>query len=181
MDLSTIAMERGCVLEQTRSRSAIVSCVDDETALAAMPPCEHAIAVRIATDEIWLVGPASHADAILAHAERHLDRAGSYGVATNVTDAWSVLTVSGSDVTRVWERLSENALPVERPGFTQGAIAFISGKAIVFGDRIVFITPAPQAHHLEHRISTGCADLSPRVTEDRDLTIEPTAGLAGTR
>lgn len=94
---------------------------------------------------------------------------------TNVTDAWSVLTVSGPDVTRLWERLSENARPVERPGFTQGAIAFISAKAIVFNDRIVFFTPAPQGYHLEHRIRTGCADLRPELTEDRDLAIEPTA------
>jgi hypothetical protein len=160
----------------------IVSCVDDETALVAMPPCEHAIAVRIASDEIWLVGPASQADAILAHAQRHLDRPGSYGVATNVTDAWSVITVSGSGVIRVWERLSENALPVERPGFTQGAIAFIGAKAIVFDDRIVFFTPAPQSHHLEQRIVRGCADLSPHLTEDRDLAIEPAVrGKAGTR
>jgi hypothetical protein len=170
------------VLEQTRSRSVIVSCTDDDTALTAMPPCQHAIAVRIASDEIWLVGPASHAAAILAHAERHLDRPGSYGVATNVTDGWSVLTVSGSDVTHVWERLSENPLPVERPGFTQGAIAFIGAKAIVFNDRIVFFTPAPQGYHLEHRILTGCADLSPHVTEDRDLAIEPAVdSKAGTR
>lgn len=147
-----------------------------------MPACEHAISVKIASDETWLVGPASHGDAILAHAERHLARPGSYGVVTNVTDAWSVLTVSGPDVARVWERLSENALPVERPGFTQGAIAFISAKAIVFDDRIVFFTPAPQGYHLDHRIRTGCADLGPEMTEDRDLGIEPTAGRkAGTR
>jgi hypothetical protein len=170
------------VLERTRSRSVIVSCLDDEAVLAAMPACEHAIAVRIAADEIWLVGPASQSDAILAHATRHLDRSGSYGVVTNVTDAWSVLTVSGTDVTRLWERFSENALPVERPGFTQGAIAFVGGKAIVFGDRIVFFTPAPQGHHLEHRILTGCADLLPQLTADRDLAIEPAAGRkAGTR
>jgi hypothetical protein len=161
------------VLEQTRSRSVIISCADADTALAAMAPCAHAMAVRVASDETWLVGPASYADAILAHAHRHLDRPGSYGVATNITDAWSVLTVSGPDVTRVWERLSENPLPIERPGFTQGAIAFIGAKAIVFTDRIVFFTPAPQGHHLEHRIVTGCADLSPQWTDDRDLAIDP--------
>lgn len=146
-----------------------------------MPSCEHAVAVKIAADETWLVGPASNRDAILAHAEQHLGRPGSYGVATNVTDAWSVLTVSGPDVTRLWERLSENPLPVERPGFTQGAIAFVSAKALVFSDRIVFFTPAPQGYHLEHRIRTGSADLRPELTEDRDLVIEPTDGRkAGT-
>jgi hypothetical protein len=182
MGLSTIAKERGSVLEYTRSRSVIVSCADDETALTALPPCDQAIAVRIAGDETWLVGPASHADAILAHAQRHLDRPGSYGVVMNVTDAWSVLTVSGSDVTRVWERLSENPLPVERPGFTQGAVAFVGAKAMVFTDRIVFFTPAPQGHHLEHRIRTGCADLSPQLTDDRDLAIEAAIERkAGTR
>jgi len=170
------------VLERTRSRSVIVSCLDDEAALATMPPCAHAIAVRIASDEIWLVGPASRAEPILAHAQRHLDRPGGYGVATNVTDAWSVMTVSGSDVTRLWERLSENPLPVERPGFAQGAIAFVGAKAIVFDDRIVFFTPAPQGYHLEQRIMRGCADLSPQVTEDRDLAIEPAvAWKAGPR
>ena len=164
------------MLEVTRSRSVIVSCLDDETALATMPACPSAIVVRIAADEIWLAGPASERDAILAHTRRHLERPDSYGVTTNVTDGWSVLTVSGSDVTRVWERFSENAPPTERPGFTQGAIAFVGTKAIVFRDRIVFFTPAPQGHHLEHRLLTDCADLSPQLTADRDLSIEPEAG-----
>ena len=164
------------MLELTRSRAVIVSCLDDETALPAMPACAHAIDVRIAADETWLIGPASQRDAIVAHAERHLGRPRSYGLATDVTDAWSVLTVFGSDVARVWERLSENALPEERPGFSQGAIAFISAKAIVFSDRIVFFTPAPQGYHLQQRIQMGCADLSPHVSAERDLSIEPAAG-----
>lgn len=170
------------MLELTRSRLAIISCLDDETALAAMPACESAMTVRIAPDEIWLLGPASRSDAILVHAQRHLDRPGSYAVITDVTDAWSVLTVSGVDALRVWERFSENPAPVERPGFTQGAVAFVGAKAIVFSDRIVFFTPAPQGHHLEHRILTGCADLSPRLSADRDLSIEPaTEWRAGSR
>lgn len=164
------------MLELTRSRSAIVSCLDDETALGAMPACESAIALRIAPDEIWFVGAASRSDAILAHARRHGDRPGAHALITDVTDGWSVLTVSGADVTRVWERLSENPAPVERPGFSQGAIAFVGAKAIVFSDRIIFFTPAPQSHHLEHRILIGCADLWPQLAADRDLSIEPAAG-----
>lgn len=168
------------MLDLTRSRSAIVSCLDDDAALAALPACASALAVRIARDEMWLVGPASRSDAILDHARRHLDRPGSYAVITDVTDAWSVLTVSGPEVTRVWERFSENPPPVERPGFTQGAIAFVSAKTIVFSDRIVFFTPAPQGHHLQHRILTGCADLSPRLTADRELSIEAVLRTSGT-
>lgn len=75
----------------------------------------------------------------------------------------------------VWERFSENAAPVQRPGFSQGAIAFVAARAIVFDDRIIFVTPAPQGHHLEHRILHGCLDLQPQMTEPRELWLAGTS------
>ena len=167
------------MLELTRLRATIISCVDDEAALGAMPVCAAAFKARIAADEVWLIGPARLASVIADHARRHLDQPGSYGVVIDVTDAWSALSVRGSGVVLVWQRFSENALPIERPGFSQGAVAFIGARAIVFDDCIVFFTPAPQGHHLEHRILRGCADLEPRMSEPRELSLEP-GGAAGT-
>ena len=164
------------MLELTRSRAAIISCLNDEATLRVMPACAGAFKVRIASDEVWLIGPAALASVMTAHAQQHLNQPGSYGAITDVTDAWSVLSVRGSDVMCVWERFSENALPTERPGFSQGAIAFVAAKAIVFNDRIAFFTSAPQGHHLEHRILNGCRDLEPQMTEARELSLEAGAG-----
>ncbi len=169
--------ERDSVLELTQSRAAIISCLDDEATLCAMPACGDAFIVRIASDEAWVIGPASRAPVVAAHARRHCDQPGSYGVITDVTDAWSVLSVRGVGVMSVWERLSENAPPLTRPGFSQGAIASVQAKAILFDDRILFVTPAPQGHHLVHRILHGCADLEPQMTEARELALE--VGEAG--
>lgn len=161
------------MLELTSSRAVIVSCLDEPGALDAMPDAAGAFKARIAPDELWLVGPAGSAAAVMAHALKHLERPGSYGVVTDVTDAWSVLTVTGSDVLTVWSRFSENALPAARPAFVQGAVAFVAAKAIVFDSLIHFFTPAPQGHHLPHRILHGCADLSPRETDAREFVLRP--------
>jgi hypothetical protein len=170
------------VLELARSQSVIVSCLDDPDALDAMPPVGGAFTARIAPDELWLIGPASSTEALMAHATQHLERPGGYGIVTNVTDAWSVLTVSGAGMATVWERFSENPMPANRPGFHQGAIAFVAAKAIVCSSLIHFFTPAPQGHHLPQRILHGCADQSPRLTGACEFSLEPGGTVeAGTR
>ena len=158
------------MLELTASRAAIVSCLDEGHVLDGMPDFEGAFKARTAADELWLIGPASSAAALLAHAARYLASAASHGLAVDLSDGWSVLTVRGSEVRLVWERFSENPIPEGRPVLVQGAVATVATKAIVFDTHIHFLNPAPLGYHLPSRILNGCADLAPHTT--------PPAGFA---
>jgi hypothetical protein len=130
---------------------------------------------------MWLIGPASSAAVLMAHAEDHLRRAGTSGLAVDLSDGWSALTVHGDVTDRVWERFSENAVPADRPAFVQGAVAGVAAKAIVVDSLIHFLVPAPQRHHLPHRILHGCADLSPRMLDAADFVLHPGTPAAGVR
>ena len=159
------------MLELTPSRAAIVSCLDEGGVLDGMPDFPGAFKARTAPDELWLIGPASSAAALLAHAGRHLEGAASHGLAADLSDGWSVLTVRGSEVSLVWERLSENPIPEGRPVLVQGAVAMVATKAIVFDTHIHFVNPAPLGYHLPRRILNGCADLAPRLTPSAEFAL----------
>lgn len=166
------------MLEIIHSRTAIVSCMDERGVLDGMPDFVGAFKARTAPDELWLIGPASSAGALLAHASGHLGRAGSSGLAVDVSDGWSVLTVRGAGTAQVWERFSENPIPAGRPAFVQGAVAAVPTKAVVFDSLIHFLIPAPLGYHLPHRILHGCADLAPRMADPADFVLHPTATAA---
>ncbi len=159
------------MLELTASRAAIVSCLDERHVLDGMPDFEGAFKARTAADELWLIGPASSAAALLAHAGRYLASASSHGLAVDLSDGWSVLTVRGSEVPLVWERFSENPVPEGRPVLVQGAVATVATRAIVFDTHIHFINPAPLGYHLPNRILNGCADLAPRLTPPAEFAL----------
>src|SRR5438105_807774 len=86
---------------------------------------------RVAPDELLLIGPAAAANDLLLQASQHLQRVDPDAIAIDLSDAWTVWTVRGSDVGQVWARLSENRLPKERPAFIQGAVASVGCKAIM--------------------------------------------------
>lgn len=159
------------MLELTASRAGIVSCLDERGVLDGMPDFPGAFKARTAPDELWLVGPASSAGAMLAHAGRHLESAASHGLAVDLSDGWSVLTVRGQEVPLVWERFSENPIPAGRPVLVQGAVAMVATKAIVFDTHIHFLNPAPLGYHLPRRILSGCPDLSPRLTPPAEFEL----------
>jgi len=159
------------VLDVTPARAVIVSCLDESAVLDGMPDFAGAFTARVAPDELWLIGPASAATALTAHATDHLNRAGSFGLVVDVTDGWSVLSVRGDCAALVWQRFSENLLPAARPSFVQGAVAAVATRAIVCDSTIHFMMPAPLGHHLPHRILRGCADLSPRMNDFAEFAL----------
>jgi hypothetical protein len=169
------------VLEIIPARAVIVSCMDEPHVLDGMPDHAGAFKARIAPDELWLVGPAGAAAEVMAHANGYLSGAGSFGLAMDVTDGWSVLTVKGDGTMQVWARFSENQIPAERPAFVQGAVAAVATRAIVFDAVIHFMCPAPLRHHLPQRILRGCADLSPRLLDAAEFVLTPGTTEAGGR
>jgi hypothetical protein len=159
------------VVEVTESRASIIACLDTEEVLDGLPDHGGAFRARVACEELLLIGAATAAAELLAYATAYLERAGSSGLAVDVTDAWSVCTVSGADAAEVWARLSENRLPDERPAFVQGAVASVPAKTIAGDDEIHVITPSNLGHHVPHRIFGVCRDLAPQAGAPRQFTV----------
>jgi len=166
------------VLDVAEARVSIIACLDRAEVLDCLPDHTAAFRARVAPEELLLVGPATAAGDLLAHAVTHLERAGSSGLAIDVTDAWSVCTVVGEEVPQVWARLSENRLPDDRPAFVQGAVASIPAKAIVGDDQIHVLTPSNLGHHVPHRILEACRDLAPNMSAPRQFALRGVAPTA---
>jgi hypothetical protein len=167
------------VVEITESRAAIIACLDAAEVLDRIPGHAGAFRARVAPEELLLVGPATAAADLLAHATGFLERAGSSGLAMDVTDAWSVCTVAGADAAEVWARLSENRLPDERPAFVQGAVASVPAKTIAGDGEIHVLTPSNLGHHLPHQIFGQCRDLAPQAGTPRPFAVRCAAGSNG--
>ncbi len=159
------------MVEVTESRAAIIACLDTAEVLDRIPDRGGAFHARVADEELLLIGAATAAAEILAYATAYLERAGSSGLAVDVTDAWSVCTVSGADAAEVWARLSENRLPDERPAFVQGAVASVPAKTIAGDAEIHVITPSNLGHHVPHRIFGVCRDLAPQAGAPRQFAL----------
>jgi|SRR5579862_3540742 len=168
-------MVRDSVLEIRPSRAAIILCMGDAKLWDTVSPAPNATVCRIARDERWLIGPARSAGELLAWAVAQTATMGPAACAVDVTDGWAVWTITGSGIEEVWVRLSENQVPPGRPAFVQGAVATIPAKALVQDGCIHFFTPSPLGHHLPLRIQEACPDLSPRIQEAADLTIDAAA------
>jgi hypothetical protein len=169
------------VVEITESRAAIIACLDTAEVLDRIPDHGGAFRARVSREELLLIGAATAAADLLAYATAYLGRAGSSGLAVDVTDAWSVCTVSGADAGEVWARLSENRLPEERPAFVQGAVASVPAKTIAGDAEIHVITPSNLGHHVPHRIFGMCRDLAPQAGAPRQFAlrcVEPAAAAA---
>jgi hypothetical protein len=136
--------------------------------------------VEVAPDERWLVGPGAQQAELLARCQASAAAAGLEALAVDVSDAWSVCTIEGTQADEMWVRLSENPLPSTRPAFVQGALATIPGKAIIEDRRIHCFTPSPLGHHLPRRVLEACADLKPQIQSAGDLTLggTPRPGMA---
>lgn len=159
------------MVEITESQAAIIACLDTAQVLDGMPSHGGAFRARVAGEELLLIGGSAAAAELLAYATAYLERAGSSGLAVDVTDAWSVCTVSGADVAEVWARLSENRLPDERPAFMQGAVASVPAKTIAGDGEIHVLTPSNLGHHLPHRIFGLCRDLAPQAGTPRQFAL----------
>jgi hypothetical protein len=163
------------VVEVTESQAAIIACLDTAAVLDGMPAKPVAFRARVAPEELLLIGPAAAAAELLAYATACLERAGSAGLAIDVSDAWSVCTVAGADAGEVWARLSENRLPDARPAFVQGAIASIPAKTIAGDGEIHMLTPSNLGHHVPHQVFAQCRDLAPQAGTPRPFALRRAA------
>lgn len=161
------------MLEIHCSQTAVISCRDEATVLNGMPQWDGIFPGRVAPDEVLLIGPASAKNELLQHASQHLRQAGSFGVAVDMSDAWTVWTIIGEKAGHVWAMLSQNPIPKERPAFVQGAVASVPGKAIILNSTIHCLTPSPLGHHLPHRILHAGREFDPHLVEPGEFTLHP--------
>lgn len=147
------------MLDLIPAEASVVACLADRETLDGLAS-RHRSAVRVAPDELWLIGPRAGRTDLLTAAR---DQLGSRGLAVDQTDGWAVWTVEGDDRLEIIRRLMFAAVPDHRPAFVQGAITGVGGKVLYESGRLHLFVPAPVGHHVIDRIVTVGADLAPVI------------------
>ena len=81
-------------------------------------------------------------------------------VVLDVTDGWTVLTLSGDRVRDAFAQLSALRLPDD--GFVQGDVARVPARVLVEPDGLRILVPAMWGDQLRSRILARCANLGIR-------------------
>jgi sarcosine oxidase gamma subunit len=160
------------VLELIATDAAIIACHAPGGALDGVGAPAGAVALRIAPDELWLVGPLEARDGLALAARSALGAAAPLVV--DQSDGWTVWTVRGDRHSTVLDRLMLAPVPARRPVFVQGAITGVPGKVLAVLGAVHLFVPAPVGHHLRDRILAACADLEPTQSGPVSLSLEPT-------
>ena len=148
------------MLELIAIDAAIIGCHADQAQLDRFAAPDGAVSVRIARDELWLIGQLSDRDQLAEQAERLL--ADTDALVVDQSDGWTTWGLRG-DHRPVLHRLMLAPLPDERPAFVQGAITGVPGKVVATADTVHLMVPSPVGHHLRDRIIGVCRDLAPSV------------------
>ena len=86
--------ESGSVLEITPAEAAVIVCAADRTVLDGSVAEPNRLQLRVAPDELWLVGPRNLRQALLAAGRALVHQR---GLAVDQTDGWWVITAAGDD------------------------------------------------------------------------------------
>ena len=109
-------------------------------------------AYRIAPDEAMVLGEPDAAPSV------SIDDPAA--VVLDVTDGWTVLTLTGDRVRDAFARLSALRLPDE--GFVQGDVSRVPARVLVEPERLRILVPSMWGDHLRSRILARCASLGIR-------------------
>jgi hypothetical protein len=157
------------VLEIIPAEAAIIVCAAVRSVLDAAPAIGRALRVRVAPDELWLVGPRAERGALLAAAERLVQ---GRGLSVDQTDGWSAVTAAGDDRDEIFRRLMVAPIPMARPSLVQGAITGVPGKLICEAHRTHVFVPAGVGHHLMDRLAKVTGNLTVRIGPPAGLMLE---------
>jgi sarcosine oxidase gamma subunit len=138
------------VLELARTEAAFVSCMASPEGLDALHVTRSLTALRVAPDELLLVGRPASAARIVAAAAKTLQGSDDDALVMDVTDGWTVWTLGGDDAHEAFERLSMLELPAG--GVVQGDVARLPVKVVVDGARLHLAVPSSWAAYLRERI-----------------------------
>jgi len=134
------------VLELATSTIPVVGVFADPATLDAVD------AYRIAPDEAMVVGEPGAAPSVAID-----DPA---AVVLDVTDGWTVVTLTGDRVRDAFAQLSALRLPDD--GFVQGDVARVPARVLVEHERLRILVPAMWADQLRSRILARCQNLGIR-------------------
>ena len=151
-------------------RAAVIRCFGQPRALDAFPSLG-ATAGRVATDELWLVGPRTAGGELTQRATSYLAGADPDGLVVDHGEAWAVWRLSGTASRSAFARLADFPLPAERHGFVQGAVVQVPAKILVQPDWLDLIVPVQLAHHIPVRVVQACADLGAKLGAEQDLAV----------
>jgi sarcosine oxidase gamma subunit len=141
----------------------VVVCVADAAACDAVAVADASAAVRVAPDEVMLVGAPGDADEIARDAASRAAAIDPDALVLDVSDGWAALTLEGDDVHAAFSRLSPLRLP-ER-GFVQGDVARVPAKVVIEPERLLLLVPSMWGEHLRSRIVERCSALGIREVE----------------
>jgi hypothetical protein len=116
--------------------------------------------IRVAPDELLLIGAPGSAAKIATAASKAALATDEDATVADVTDGWTVWTLGGADARDAFERLSMLHLP--ETGTVQGDVARLPVKVVVDGERVHLATPSSWGAYLRDRIVA----LAIPVTED---------------
>ena len=154
------------MLEITPAEAAVIVCAADQSVLDGSAGAPNRLQLRVAPDELWLIGPRDQRRALLAAGQALVHER---GLAVDQTDGRRVITATGEDRYEVFRRLMVASVPAQRPALVQGAITGVPGKVICESARLHVLVPAGVGHHLMDRLAA--------VTGDLAVTTGPSAAL----
>ncbi len=140
-------MEAVSALEITRARAAVIRCFTRASAPAPLETPPGAFLIRIAPDELLLVGDPRDAGALVA-AAREVDDA----LVVDQSDGWEAFTLAGAGADEAFRRISAVPLATPRATATQGAVGGIGAKVLADSDRIVVLVASTAADYVDARI-----------------------------
>ena len=150
------------MLELARTEAAVVTCMASPEALDAVHVPRTVTMVRVAPDELLLIGAPGSAARVVAAAAKTTHGIDDDALVMDVTDGWTVWTLGGGDAHDAFERLSMLELPAV--GVVQGDVARLPVKVVVDGERLRLAVPSSWAAYLRERI----VGLALEVREDAE-------------
>jgi hypothetical protein len=161
---------KNSVLELHRSHGYVIRCFGVPRALDAFPDLGAASA-RVATDELWLVGPSAGAPGTAAKAKAWLAGADPDSLVIDHSEAWAAWSISSDSMAEVLARIVDFRLAHDRDGFHQGMVLQVPAKILVRDGRLHLIAPVQLSHHVAERFMKACGDLSPAIGPDTGLDV----------
>ena len=150
-------------LELRPVEASVVLCLAAQAALEALPSMPGTFVGRVATNEWIFVAPPKLEVEILEKVRGHLRSSDADALVLSNTNAWTMWCLAGGRADDAFARLSAVALPSERPGFVQGAIASVGSKVVALPDRICMMVSSNLGHHVRDRVLELCHDLEPEL------------------
>jgi sarcosine oxidase gamma subunit len=155
------------VLELQRTLAAVVGCYARAEALEALPAAGEALAIRVAPDELMLLGDPDDRARLLASVEQSLLPLDGGGLVLDVSDGFAVWRLRG-DWQEAFARLC--AVPVREPAAcVQALFAHVPAKLVVGSDQLLVVVSSVLSHHVRDRVLGACRDLDPREADAAPL------------